>query len=93
MALSSNWIISLSQHIYGGRTATNALFLVEFVFRLAVLIDFPLAYRYVLGHDAMKKMAASNVLISGLKGLGVEIGIEVDLCYWKAIVKVEYDSF
>lgn len=41
----------------------------------------------------MKKMAASNVLISGLKGLGVEIGIEVDLCYWKAIVKVEYDSF
>lgn len=40
----------------------------------------------------MKKMAASNVLISGLKGLGVEIGIEVDLCYWKAI-EVEYDSF
>lgn len=28
----------------------------------------------MLGHDAMKKMAASNVLISGLKGLGVEIG-------------------
>ena len=31
-------------------------------------------YRYVLGHEAMKKMAVSNVLISGLKGLGVEIG-------------------
>ena len=30
--------------------------------------------RYVLGHEAMKKMAVSNVLISGLKGLGVEIG-------------------
>jgi len=29
---------------------------------------------YVLGHEAMKKMALSNVLISGLKGLGVEIG-------------------
>ncbi|OBZ70160.1 Ubiquitin-activating enzyme E1 1 [Grifola frondosa] len=28
---------------------------------------------YVLGHEAMKRMAASNVLIVGLKGLGVEI--------------------
>ncbi|KAJ7937317.1 ubiquitin activating enzyme [Mycena leptocephala] len=29
---------------------------------------------YVLGHEAMKKMAASNVLIVGVQGLGVEIG-------------------
>jgi len=29
---------------------------------------------YVLGHEAMKKMAASNVLIIGVQGLGVEIG-------------------
>ncbi len=29
---------------------------------------------YVLGHDAMRKMGATNVLISGMKGLGVEIG-------------------
>ena len=29
---------------------------------------------YVLGHEAMKRMGASNVLIAGLKGLGVEIG-------------------
>ena len=29
---------------------------------------------YVLGHDAMRKMGAANVLISGMKGLGVEIG-------------------
>ena len=29
---------------------------------------------YVLGHDAMYKMGRSNVLISGMKGLGVEIG-------------------
>jgi hypothetical protein len=29
---------------------------------------------YVLGHEAMKKMASSNVLIVGMKGLGVEIG-------------------
>ncbi|KAK3736400.1 hypothetical protein QZH41_017900 [Actinostola sp. cb2023] len=34
---------------------------------------------YVLGHDAMKKMAASNILISGLKGLGVEIAKNVVL--------------
>jgi ubiquitin-activating enzyme E1 len=31
-------------------------------------------FRYVLGHDAMKRMGACNVLIAGLKGLGAEIG-------------------
>jgi tRNA A37 threonylcarbamoyladenosine dehydratase len=31
--------------------------------------------RYVLGDGAMEKMAVSNVLVSGLGGLGVEIGI------------------
>ncbi len=30
---------------------------------------------YVLGHETLKKMAQSNVLISGLGGLGVEIGL------------------
>lgn len=34
---------------------------------------------YVLGHEAMKKMGVSNVLISGLKGLGVEIAKNVIL--------------
>lgn len=29
---------------------------------------------YVLGHDAMRKMGTANVLISGMKGLGIEIG-------------------
>lgn len=29
---------------------------------------------YVLGHEAMKRMAESNVLIVGLNGLGLEIG-------------------
>lgn len=29
---------------------------------------------YVLGREAMQRMAASNVLIVGLKGLGAEIG-------------------
>jgi len=29
---------------------------------------------YVLGHEAMKRMAISNVLIVGLKGLGAEVG-------------------
>lgn len=36
--------------------------------------DEVLAYSYVLGHEAMKRMGSSNVLIVGLKGLGVEIG-------------------
>ena len=29
---------------------------------------------YVLGHEAMKRMGNSHVLIAGMKGLGVEIG-------------------
>lgn len=32
------------------------------------------ATSYVLGHEAMKKMGTSNILIIGLKGLGIEIG-------------------
>lgn len=35
--------------------------------------------RYVLGHDAMRRMQLSNVLISGMKGLGVEIAKNVVL--------------
>ena len=34
---------------------------------------------YVLGHEAMRKMAQSNVLISGMGGLGVEIAKNVIL--------------
>uniref|UniRef100_A0A6Q2Y9S3 E1 ubiquitin-activating enzyme n=1 Tax=Esox lucius TaxID=8010 RepID=A0A6Q2Y9S3_ESOLU len=34
---------------------------------------------YVLGHEAMKRMQCSNVLISGLRGLGVEIAKNVIL--------------
>ncbi len=30
---------------------------------------------YVLGHEAMHRMNSSSVLISGLKGLGIEIGV------------------
>ena len=34
---------------------------------------------YVLGHDAMRRMANSDILISGLGGLGVEIAKNVIL--------------
>jgi len=34
---------------------------------------------YVLGHEAMKRMGASNVLVSGMSGLGVEIAKNVVL--------------
>lgn len=40
---------------------------------------------YVLGHEAMKRMGASNVLISGLKGLGVEIAKNVALAGVKSL--------
>uniref|UniRef100_A0A0B7AVD4 E1 ubiquitin-activating enzyme n=1 Tax=Arion vulgaris TaxID=1028688 RepID=A0A0B7AVD4_9EUPU len=34
---------------------------------------------YVLGHEAMRKMAHSNILVSGLSGLGVEIAKNIVL--------------
>ncbi|KDN39754.1 ubiquitin-activating enzyme E1 [Tilletiaria anomala UBC 951] len=40
---------------------------------------------YVLGHDAMKRMAVSNVLIVGLKGLGAEIAKNVALAGVKSV--------
>lgn len=40
---------------------------------------------YVLGHEAMRRMAASDVLISGLGGLGVEIAKNVILSGVKSV--------
>lgn len=40
---------------------------------------------YVLGHEAMKRMAASNVLIVGLDGLGVEIAKNLILAGVKSV--------
>lgn len=40
---------------------------------------------YVLGHEAMKKMAASNVLIVGAQGLGVEIAKDIVLAGVKSV--------
>ncbi|KAK5103526.1 E1 ubiquitin-activating protein [Lithohypha guttulata] len=40
---------------------------------------------YVLGHEAMKRMGSSNILISGLKGLGVEIAKNIALAGVKSL--------
>lgn len=40
---------------------------------------------YVLGHEAMKRMSASNVLIVGLRGLGVEIAKNIALAGVKSL--------
>jgi ubiquitin-activating enzyme E1 len=40
---------------------------------------------YVLGHEAMRRMAASDVLISGINGLGVEIAKNVILSGVKSV--------
>ncbi|MGH0129178.1 UNVERIFIED_CONTAM: hypothetical protein FKN15_037618 [Acipenser sinensis] len=40
---------------------------------------------YVLGHEAMKRMQNSNVLISGMRGLGVEIAKNVILAGVKTV--------
>lgn len=43
---------------------------------------------YVLGHEAMKRMGSSHVLIAGLRGLGVEIGLCSSLVYLKGHAKL-----
>ncbi|KAH7105673.1 ubiquitin activating enzyme [Auriculariales sp. MPI-PUGE-AT-0066] len=40
---------------------------------------------YVLGHEAMKRMAVSNVLIVGLRGLGVEVAKNIILAGVKSV--------
>ncbi|KAJ5433342.1 Ubiquitin-activating enzyme [Penicillium daleae] len=40
---------------------------------------------YVLGHEAMKRMGLSNVLVVGLKGLGVEIAKNIALAGVKSL--------
>ncbi|XP_006140627.1 ubiquitin-like modifier-activating enzyme 1 [Tupaia chinensis] len=40
---------------------------------------------YVLGHEAMKRLQSSNVLVSGLRGLGVEIAKNIILGGVKAV--------
>lgn len=45
----------------------------------------PSLLRYVLGHEAMKRMQTSNVLISGMRGLGVEIAKNVILAGVKSV--------
>ena len=42
-------------------------------------------FRYVLGHEAMRRMQRSNILISGLGGLGVEIAKNIVLAGVKSV--------
>ncbi len=45
-----------------------------------IFISFFVSFlRYVLGHEAMRRMALSDVLISGMGGLGVEVAKNVIL--------------
>ena len=47
---------------------------------------------YVLGHDAMKRMAASDILISGMGGLGVEIAKNIILGGVKSVTVHDTDN-
>lgn len=47
---------------------------------------------YVLGHDAMRRMANSDILLSGLNGLGLEIAKNVILGGVKSITLHDYDN-
>jgi len=44
-----------------------------------------LTFRYVLGHEAMKRMGSATVLISGMNGLGIEVAKNVVLGGVKAV--------
>lgn len=44
-----------------------------------------LLHRYVLGHEAMHRMGAAQVLIAGMRGLGVEIAKNVILSGVKSV--------
>ncbi|CAG7848457.1 Ubiquitin-activating enzyme E1 1 {ECO:0000269/PubMed:23416107}; AltName: Full=Poly(A)+ RNA transport protein 3 [Serendipita indica DSM 11827] len=46
---------------------------------------------YVLGHEAMKRMASSNVLIVGMQGLGVEIAKDLCLAGVKSVTIYDPD--
>ncbi|PVG03605.1 putative UBA1-ubiquitin-protein ligase, E1-like enzyme [Serendipita vermifera] len=46
---------------------------------------------YVLGHEAMKRMAASNILIVGMQGLGVEIAKDLCLAGVKSVTIYDPD--
>jgi len=53
---------------------------------------------YVLGHEAMRRMQASNVLICGMGGIGVEIAKNIVLAGVKSVTihdtnQVTYDDF
>lgn len=47
---------------------------------------------YVLGHEAMRRMAASDVLISGMGGLGVEVAKNVILAGVKSVTLHDVNS-
>jgi len=47
--------------------------------------NLPQPGRYVLGHEAMKHLQTSSVLVSGLRGLGVEIAKNIILGGVKAV--------
>lgn len=47
---------------------------------------------YVLGHDAMRRMASSDILLSGLNGLGLEIAKNVILGGVKSITLHDTDN-
>ena len=42
--------------------------------------------RYVLGHEAMRKMAAANILVCGMGGLGAEIAKDLVLGGVKSVM-------
>lgn len=46
----------------------------------------------MLGHEAMKRMAQTSVLISGMKGLGVEIAKNIILGGVKAVTLHDTDN-
>uniref|UniRef100_A0A8C9T7J2 E1 ubiquitin-activating enzyme n=1 Tax=Scleropages formosus TaxID=113540 RepID=A0A8C9T7J2_SCLFO len=68
-------VVSLSEHV----SAVSTFLAVAF------LCDCHNSYRYVLGHEAMHHMKKADVLIAGMRGLGVEIAKNVILAGVKSV--------
>lgn len=45
-----------------------------------------LSGRYVLGHDAMRRMGEADILIAGMRGLGVEVAKNVILAGVRSVM-------
>lgn len=69
-----------SRQLYEAVFFVSFLFILVSLFSLVTTFAFSLAFlRYVLGHEAMRRLGSSAVMVAGMGGLGVEVAKNVTL--------------